>query len=68
MGSKAWITKTLPRTTCKFGAWVEKECGIEYQRRSGLIALLHRHGMKHRKPTTVSRKLNPKSKPRSSRL
>ena len=42
---KAWITATLPRTTREVGAWIEKECGIEYQGRSGLIALLHRLGM-----------------------
>ena len=28
---KAWITETLPRTTREVGAWIEKECGIEYQ-------------------------------------
>ena len=39
---KAWITETLPRSTRAMGAWIEKECGIEYQGRSGLIALLHR--------------------------
>ncbi|MGH7079593.1 MAG: winged helix-turn-helix domain-containing protein, partial [Acetobacteraceae bacterium] len=41
------------------GAWIERECGIEYQGRSGLIALLHRLGMEHRKPKAVSRKLDP---------
>jgi transposase len=56
---QSWITGTLPRTTCEVGAWIEKECGIEYQGRSGLIALLHRLGMEHRKPKTVSRKLDP---------
>ena len=56
---KAWITDTLPRTTREVGAWIEKECGIEYQGRSGLVALLHRLGMEHRKPKTVSRKLDP---------
>ena len=56
---KAWITETLPRTTREVGAWIEKECSIEYQGRSGLIALLHRLGMEHRKPKTVSRKLDP---------
>ena len=56
---KLWISDTLPRTTREVGAWIEKECGIEYQGRSGLIALLHRLGMEHRKPTTVSRKLDP---------
>ena len=56
---KAWITETLPRTTREVGAWIEKECGIDYQGRSGLIALLHRLGMEHRKPKAVSRKLDP---------
>ena len=32
---------------------------IEYEGRSGLIALLHRLGMEHRKPTAISRKLDP---------
>jgi len=42
---KAWVTETLPWTTREVGAWIEKECGIEYQGRSGLIALLHRLGI-----------------------
>src|SRR5271157_4260110 len=56
---KAWITETLPHTTRAVGAWIAAECGIEYQTRSGLIALLHRLGMEHRKPTAISRKLDP---------
>jgi hypothetical protein len=36
----AWISETLPRTAREVGAWIEKQCGIEYQGRSGLIALL----------------------------
>lgn len=56
---KAWITVALPRTTHAVGAWIARECGIEYQTRSGLIALLHRLGMEHRKPTAISRKLDP---------
>ena len=55
---KAWITETLPRTTRAVGAWIAAEYGIEYQTRSGLIALLHRIGMEHRKPKVVSRKLD----------
>ena len=55
---KAWITETLPRNTRAIGAWIERECGIGYQGRSGLIALLHRLGMEHRKPKQVSRKLD----------
>jgi len=56
---KAWITAALPRTTREVGAWIARECGIAYQTRSGLIALLHRLGMEHRKPTAISRKLDP---------
>jgi hypothetical protein len=36
----------------EIGASIARECGIEYEGRSGLIALLHRLGMEHRKPTT----------------
>jgi transposase len=46
---KAWITEGLQRTTPEVGAWMGKECGIEYQGRSGLIALLLCLGMEHRK-------------------
>ena len=56
---KAWISETLPRTTREVGAWIETEFGIEYESRCGLVALLHRLGMEHRKPKTVSRKLDP---------
>ena len=58
-GLKAWITETLPRTTREVGGWIARDCGIEYHTRSGLIALLHRLGMEHRKPTAISRKLDP---------
>ncbi|MCF3948243.1 helix-turn-helix domain-containing protein [Acidiphilium iwatense] len=36
----AWITETLPRSTRAIGAWIAAEFGIEYQSRSGLVALL----------------------------
>jgi len=49
----------LPRSTREVGAWIAAECGIEYQTRSGLIALLHRRCMEHREPKAISRKLNP---------
>lgn len=55
---KSWIAETLPRTTRHVGAWIEQEFGIVYQSRSGLIALLHRLGMEHRKPQAVSQKLD----------
>jgi transposase len=51
---KAWITETLPRTTREVGAWIESEFGIDYESRCGLVALLHRLGMEHRKPNGVA--------------
>ena len=42
---KAWITETLPGSTREIGAWISRECGIEYQGRSGLVALLHRRAL-----------------------
>ncbi|EGO93610.1 winged helix-turn-helix domain-containing protein [Acidiphilium sp. PM] len=56
---KTWIAETLPRSTNQVGAWIAREFGIEYQGRSGLVALLHRLGMEHRKPKAISRKLDP---------
>src|SRR3954452_11487398 len=56
---KAWVGETLPRTTREVGAWIEQEFGIVYESRSGLVALLHLLGLKHRKPQAVSRKLDP---------
>ena len=55
---KSWIAETLPRTTRHVGAWIEREFSIAYQSRSGLVALLHRLGMEHRKPQAVSQKLD----------
>jgi transposase len=55
---RAWVSETLPRTTRQVGAWIEQEFGIVYQSRSGLIALLHRLGMEHRKPQAVSSKID----------
>ena len=64
---KAWVGETLPRTTREVGAWIEQVFGVVYESRSGLIALLHRLGMEHRKPQAVSRKLDPAdSKPSST--
>jgi transposase len=55
---KAWVAGTLPRSTRQIGEWIEKEFEIAYEGRSGLIALLHRLGMEHRKPQAIPRKLN----------
>ena len=54
---KAWVGETLP--TREVGAWIEHAFGVVYESRSGLVALLHRLGMEHRRPTAVSRKLDP---------
>lgn len=56
---RAWVTETLPRTTCHVGAESEREFGILYESWFGLIALLHRLGMKRRLPKAMSRKLDP---------
>jgi transposase len=56
---KAWVTETLPHSTRMIGAWIEKTFGIVYETRGGLIKLLNRLGLEHRKPQTISRKLSP---------
>ena len=55
-----WVTNTLPRSTRQVGAYIEKEFGVAYESRSGLIALLHRIGLEYTKPETIGRKLDPK--------
>ena len=40
------------------GGSVEKEFGLVYESRSGLIALLHRLGLEYHKPNVIPRKLN----------
>ena len=55
---KAWVAAALPRTTRQIGAWIEKEFGIVYEGRSGLIALLHRLGLEYHKPNVIPRKLD----------
>ncbi len=55
---KAWVNATLPRSARQFEAWIEKEFGLVYESRSGLIALLHRLGLEYRKPEVISRNLD----------
>jgi transposase len=55
---KAWVSEALPRSTREIGAWIEREFGVAYAGRSGLIALLHRLGLTYRKPEIISRKLD----------
>jgi transposase len=56
---KAWVIKTLPRTTREIGAYILREFGVCYESRSGLILLLHRLGLSYRKPKIIPRKLDP---------
>jgi transposase len=56
---KAWITKALPRSSRQIGAFIAARFNIDYRSKSGLIALLHRLGMEHKRPQTVARKLDP---------
>jgi transposase len=54
----SWIAETLPRSTRQVGAYIEREFGVVYESRSGLIALLHRLGLEYSKPETIGRKLD----------
>src|SRR5271169_6417216 len=55
---KAWVVASLPRSTRQIGAWIEREFGLVYAGRSGLIALLHRLGLAYHKPEIIPRKLD----------
>jgi transposase len=55
---KAWVGATLPRSTHQIGARIEKEFGLIYESRSGLIAHLHRLGLEYHKPDVIPRKLD----------
>jgi len=52
------ISESLPPSTRQIGAYIEKECGVVYESRSGLIALLHRLGLEYRKPEAIGPKLD----------
>ena len=55
---KAWVAAALPGSTRQIGAWIEKEFGLVYAGRSGLIALLNRLGLEYHKPEIIPRKLD----------
>ncbi len=48
----------MPHTTRQVGAFIEREFGVVYESRAGLIALLHRLGLEYHKPEVIGRKLN----------
>ncbi len=55
---KVFVDAALPRSTRQIGAWIEKEFGLVYESRSGLIKLLHRLGLEYHKPDVIPRKLD----------
>jgi transposase len=55
---KVFVSEALPRSTRQIGAWIEKEFGLVYESRSGLIALLHRLGLEYHKPHVIPAKLD----------
>jgi transposase len=55
---KVFVSSTLPRSTRCVGAWIEKQFGLVYESRSGLIAFLHRLGFEYHKPNVIPRKLD----------
>ncbi len=55
---KTYVAQALPRSTRQIGAFIQREFGIVYESRSGLIALLHRLGLEYHKPEVIGRKLD----------
>ena len=55
---KAWVKATLPRSTRPIGAFIEKNFGVVYESRSGLVTMLHRLGLEYHKPEVIPSKLN----------
>jgi transposase len=64
---KAWVSAALPRSTRQIGAWIEKEFGLVYESRSGLVALLHRLGSNITSRTSFRASSTKRSRRRSSR-
>ncbi len=54
---KKWVTETLPRSTSRIGAWIEREFDVDYTR-SAIIRLMRRIGMEFKKPKMVSQKMD----------
>ena len=55
---RGYVAQALPHTTRQVGAFIEREFGIVYESRAGLIALLHRLGLEYHKPEVIGRKLD----------
>ncbi len=48
----------MPHSTRQIGAFIERDFGVVYESRAGLIALLHRLGLEYHKPEVIGRKLD----------
>jgi transposase len=48
----------LPHSTRQIGAFIERDFGVVYESRAGLIAMLHRLGLEYHKPEVIGRKLD----------
>ena len=55
---KAYVAQTLPRSTRDIGAFIEREFGVVYESRAGLIALLRRLGLEYHKPEVIGRSMD----------
>jgi len=55
---KVFVARALPRSTRQIGAFIERQFGVVYESRAGLIALLHRLGLEYHKPEVIGRKLD----------
>jgi transposase len=55
---KAYVASALPRSTREIGAFIEREFGVVYESRAGLIALPHRLGLEYHKPEVIGRRLD----------
>ena len=54
---KAYVARTLPRSTRQIGAFIERDFGVVHESRAGLIALLHQLGLGYHKPDVIGRRL-----------
>jgi transposase len=54
-----WVAAKAPRSTREVGGFVAQRFGVNFDSRSGLIALLHRLGFVHRKPMALSSRMDP---------
>lgn len=54
---KVWVAAALPRTTRQIGAWIEREFGVAYDGRSGVIAPLHLLELEYHDQEVIPRKL-----------